>query len=153
MRSATTSVSPTRTWTASRQTSECSSLQEHSHTPAELRQELALEPGMPPEPGDIAPSRVRQREIARTALAPGVDAVGHRWARALDQVMVDGVRADQQGELDVRQTRKDEIMPARRAFGARGQVATVRVDARIAEGHAHDRAPALVVEGLAGNAK
>src|SRR5215472_12036967 len=151
-RSATTSASPTRTWSGWRRKAE-SSLHQCSHTPAEFRQELALEPRMTLDPGCVAPARMRQREEARQMFAPGVDRLGHRAARTFVQVILDGVGAHEQRERNVRQTLEDGSVPARRALLSRRQVAAVGVDARIAEGHTDDRDAPLVVESLAGDAQ
>src|SRR5690349_12174774 len=116
------------TWSGWRPKAEAAALYQYTNAPAQLRQELALEPGMALEPARVAPARMREREIARQVLAPGVDGLAHRAPRALMQVIVNGVRADQQGQLDVRKMLEDLSVPARRAFPARREVAALHVD-------------------------
>ena len=56
------------------------------------------------------------------------------------------VEADQQSKFDVLQSRKHLVPPCGRALPARRQVAALRIEARKAKTHRHDRDPRVVVE-------
>ena len=73
-----------------------------------------------------APARMRQRQKRRQEVAPGAHRLGHALLRARLQIIVDGVGADEQRQLDRGPGGEQAPMPERRAFRPRRQIAALR---------------------------
>src|SRR5947209_15539082 len=122
---------------------------EHAADPgAQIRQDLVLEPGIVAQPTDRVPTRMGQYEILREKVAPTRDGLGYGAPSRVGQVIINGVTADEQSQLDSRKGRAQRHVPARCALAARWQVAAPGISAGITQTDRHYRNATLVVESL-----
>jgi hypothetical protein len=75
-----------------------------------------------------------------------------QWPSGPCEMIVLRVAPDRENAFDLRQNRKQFIMPSLTAFAARRQIALVGIVAWKTKTHRHDRDPRLIVERFARNA-
>src|SRR5215471_1708681 len=111
--------------------------------PSELRQHVALEPGMVLQPQPVARAGVRQGEELGKVLRAGTYGVGERLLSSRAEVVRVGVATDEEREPDRWQLCSQLRVPVRRALRPGRKVARVS-GSRVAEAHGDDRDAALV---------
>src|SRR5712671_8121651 len=118
----------------------------------QLRQHLALEPGVLLHPKAVARARVRQREKLGEVFVAGAHGLGQSLLSARTKVVGLGVAAYEERQPYARQGRAQPRVPVRRAFGPRRKIARF-ARSRVAQACRDDGDAALVVKILAPDAQ
>src|SRR5438477_8189203 len=118
----------------------------------QLRQHVALEPGVLLHPEPVARARVRQREKLGQVFVAGAHGLGQGFFPARAEIVGLGVAADEERQPDGGEVRAQLRMPVWRAFGPRRKVARI-ARSGIAKARRNDGDAALVVEILAPDAQ
>src|SRR6266571_5304123 len=118
----------------------------------QLRQHLALEPGVPLHPKPVARARVRQREKLGEVFVAGAHGLGQSLLSSRAEVVGLGIAAYEERQPYARQERAQPRVPVRRALGAWRKIARIP-RSRIAQARRDDGDAALVVEILARDAQ
>lgn len=102
----------------------------------QVRQNLALKPGIAAHPHCAAPTRMRKREVTRQCGPETAHVLGHRTLRPGGQIACLGILADQDRQANTAKRFDDPRVPERRALGARRQISGV-ARSRKAQSHRH----------------